>query len=334
MATVLIRGGGVAGSCCSRLFREAGLDITVETTRRTNLPAIMLGETTQKLLRDVFNRDDLFQGFPEIRRRVVAWGPKGKTKILPHSAIVASEKELLDRIQRGFGESRDGNSEEPKWTIFAASPLPPVSVEHQFGSRPAAASAVALQRGCDSEACWIESLENGWLFLLPSGRETGWLLSVGDSMESLLAGSRLINEQIAEINVARGIFPSHPRVAHPLSAPGWLACGTAALGFDPLCGDGTGNAVREAILGSAVVRSAVGGGDAAGLTAHYQARLLMGFQRHIALCFDFYKSGCSGAWWERQLADLERGLVWCSEQLAESNASHYRLNGFTLEPAK
>jgi flavin-dependent dehydrogenase len=334
MATVLIRGGGIAGCCCSRLFREAGVDIRVETTGRPNLPAIMLGETTQKLLRDVFNREDLFEGFPEIRRRVVAWGPKGKAKILPHYAVVVSEKELLDRIQPGPAQSREANSEEPDWTIFASRPLPPLSVEYQFGSRPAAAWAVALQRGCDSEACWIESLENGWLFLLPSGRETGCLLSVGDSVESLLAVSRLIREQIANISLSRGIFPSHPRLAYPLSAPGWLACGAAALGFDPLCGDGAGNAVREAILGSAVVRAAIGGGDAGSLVAHYQARLLAGFRRHIGLCFDFYKSGCSGAWWERQLIDLERGVTWCSEQLADSDASRYRLNGFTLELVK
>jgi hypothetical protein len=334
MATALIRGEGIAGCCCAHLLGDAGIDTAVETARRPKLPAIMLGETTQKLFRDVFGREDLFAGFPKIRRRVVAWGPEGEALTLPHSAVVASEKELLDRIQQGLRECADARSEQTDWTIFAASPLPPLSVEYQFGSRPAAASEVTLEQRCDAEACWIESVENGWLFLLPGSEGTGWLLSVGDSVESLLAASRLIKGQIANVSPPRGTFLAHPRIAFPLSAPGWLACGTAALAFDPLCGDGAGNAVREAILASAMIRAVDGGGDPQSLIAHYQTRLLGGFQRHIALCLDFYKSGRSGPWWDQQLDDLKRGLMWCSEHLAGTDASRYRLNGFTLEPVQ
>jgi len=209
-----------------------------------------------------------------------------------------------------------------------------LSVEYQFGSRPAAASPVTLQPKCDREACWIESVEHGWLFLLPGSKGTGWLLSVGDSVESLLATSRLIKEQLSNVDPPRGIFPSHPRVSLPLSAPGWVACGTAAMGFDPLCGDGTGNAVREAILASAMIRAICTGGDPPSLIAYYQARLLAGFQKHIALCLDFYESGSAGPWWHRQLDDLKHGLEWCSEQLPVEAASRYRLNGFQLEPAE
>ena len=292
----------------------------------------MMGETTQKLLHDVFNRDDLFEGFLNIRRRVVAWGHKAKPLVLPHSAVVASEKELIERIQAALGQTPETTG-ETGWTVFASSPLPASSVEYRFGSRPAAASAVSLERGCDMEACWIESLENGWLFLLPSGKGMGWLLSVGEPVEVLLAVSGLVRQQIVNISPARGIFPSHPRIAFPLAASGWLACGTAAIGFDPLCGDGAGNAVREAILGAAVIRAAIGGGDANRLIAHYQARVVAGFRRHIGLCLDFYKSGCTGPWWQRQVDDLNFGLTWCSEQLAGIEAARYRLNGFILEPA-
>jgi hypothetical protein len=83
-----------------------------------------------------------------------------------------------------------------------------------------------------------------------------------------------------------------------------------------------------------VIQAASRGGDAVSLTAHYQTRVLAGFQRHLALCFDFYKSGCCGVWWERQLDDLNHGLAWCSEQLAQRDISRYRLNGFVLEPVQ
>jgi len=46
-----------------------------------------------------------------------------------------------------------------------------------------------------------------------------------------------------------------------LRGPDWLACGTAAVAFDPICGDGTAQAMREAILGCAVITAIGEGGD-------------------------------------------------------------------------
>ena len=178
MAAVLIRGEGIAGTRCSRLLGDAGLQLTVEKLRRSKLPAVMLGDTAQKLLRDVFNRADLFEGLPQIRRRVVAWGRDYKPLTLPHSAVVVSEQELLDRIRQPLPQSEQPEAAEPEWTIVASPPLGPSSVEHHFGSRIAAASPVRLEPGCDVETCWIESLESGWLFLLPGGEGTAseiWL---------------------------------------------------------------------------------------------------------------------------------------------------------------
>jgi hypothetical protein len=105
------------------------------------------------------------------------------------------------------------------------------------------------------------------------------------------------------------------------------------LGFDPLCGEGAGNAVREAILASAIIRAALGGEEADNLVTHYQTRLIAGFQRHLLLCHEFYKSGRSGPWWERQLSELSKGLAWCSQQLTRKQGARYRLNGFSLERA-
>jgi hypothetical protein len=331
LKTVSIRGESIAASCCASLLQRAGVPFVREKVSRPKLPAIMLSGTTQRLLTDIFPEAELFDGLPQIRRRVVKWNTGSPSLALPHSALVVSEPALLERIE-GALLARPAKATEntAEWNILSARPLPKGSEEFHFGSREGTASAVTLKQGCDGETSWVESLPNGWLFLLPDGAHA-WLLSVGGPAQSLLAESSLIAAQIFSVDSDGQSFPCHPRIADPLSGPGWLACGSAALGFDPLCGDGSGHAAREAILASAVVRAAMQGGSVSELIAHYHARLLAGFERHLAVCSEFYRSGAGGAWWDEQIRATEQGLTWCQAKLAAAGAFKYRLDGFSLE---
>src|SRR5947209_2060372 len=130
MRTVLIRGEGVAARCCSHLLRRAGLAVRIERVDRPKLPAIMLGEATQRLLADVFQRADLFEGLPSIRKRVVRWGAGSAVRTLPHSAVVVSEQDLLSRLGEASLSEDEGNAAD--WTVLASRPLPASSVEHHF----------------------------------------------------------------------------------------------------------------------------------------------------------------------------------------------------------
>jgi hypothetical protein len=291
----------------------------------------MIGETAQRVLSDIFPGTELFKGLPRIRKRVVKWGAQAEALALPHSAVVVSEEMLLSRIEPLVVHAQTAETNTPEWTIFSSRPLPAGSTDIHFGSRVAEACAVKLKPECDPEASWVESLPHGWLFLLPAG-ENGWLLSVGEGAETLLAESSLLARQILSVSGDARSFPCHPKVAEPLCGPGWLACGSAALGFDPLCGDGSGYAAREAILASAVVRAAMKGATPNGLLAHYRARLLAGFEKHLEVCAEFYRSGHTGPWWDEQKTATEQGLTWCRAQLAGMSGFQYRLSGFSLEP--
>jgi hypothetical protein len=101
--------------------------------------------------------------------------------------------------------------------------------------------------------------------------------------------------------------------------------------FDPLCGDGAGNATREAILAAAVIQAASRGDDPNALSAHYTARLLAGFQRHLETCAGYYASGFCGVWWDEQAAASHDGVVWCARQAEAQQHFVYRLKGFELE---
>lgn len=320
-----IHGSGVAASCCALLLRDAGFSFSLTAASRPRIPAILIGESTQALIRDVFGRPDLLRDLFQIDRRIVAWGPRADPVELPHRAAVISEDALL--VQLGPPRPDGSSPGSADWTVYASLPQPAPFEEHAFGSRTASATAVELKS--ETSACWIESLQDGWLFLVPGSSTTGWLISVGGPLGDMLAQSRLVAQQVHTPAASGGAFPAHPRIVDPLCAPGWLACGTAAMAFDPICGDGTGNAIREAILAAAVIRAAPGG-DREGLLTHYRGRLVAGMMRHLELCRTFYLSGNGGPWWKRELAALDKGIAWCRRTLP-GGQFQYRLNGFELE---
>jgi hypothetical protein len=329
-----ILGEGLAANCCAHLLKAAGIRVTIKKTNRPKVPALLIGNATQALIEDVFERKNVFHGAQRISKRIVAWGNPGSTDAqpveVPHSAVVISEQDLVNRLQPAESETHDDSA---AWTIFTSRPLPDHVQDRHFGSRIAQASPVQLKKNCASDACWIESLENGWLFLLP-GLTSAWLLSVGGPAEGLLTHSRMVGAQIESLGASAGQFPAYPRISDPLCGEGWLACGSAAMAFDPICGDGTGNAIREAILACAVVRALAkrAENDQQGaLFEHFRIRLLAGFLKHLELCREFY-AACSGDWWETELQSLDTGISWCRGQLGTEPKFRYRLRGFELEP--
>jgi flavin-dependent dehydrogenase len=321
-----IIGDGVAASACAHLLGSAGVPVSIDESRRPKVPALLIGNATQALIEDVFERKDVSRGSQRISKRVVAWGDRAETVEIPHSAVVISEQELTDRLRPAITKTATSS---PDWTIHTV----PRSEQLRFGTRTATASPVTLREGAATESCWIESLENGWLFLLPSV-STAWLLAVGAPPDQLLAGSRLIGEQIESLGSPTGQFPCYPRISDPLCGDNWLACGSAAMAFDPICGDGAGNAIREAILASAVIRGIAKqakNDQKDAFLMHFRTRLIVGFLKHLELCRQFY-AACSGEWWATELSHLDAGIAWCREQLGSDLKFHYLLRGFELEP--
>jgi hypothetical protein len=302
--------------------------VGVGAADRPRLPAIMLSDAAQKLIADVFELDRPFDDLPRIRRRIVAWGANIEPAALDHSAVVVSEEELLRRLG---GVSRAPETANPAWTIFASRPLPRGVEERAFGSRTAVAMPVTLARDAAAEACWMESLDAGWLFLITNAPGAGWLLAVGEQPSGLVERSQSIRRVMATAGPPVARFPASPRIAAPLAGDAWIACGTAAMAFDPICGDGAAHAVREGILASAVIKAALRGGDRAQLLAHYRNRLTAGFLRHLAHMVEFY-APIRGDWWAAEAAAAKRGIEWSSERLGGDPAFRYRLNGLELEP--
>lgn len=318
MKSVRIRGDGIAAWCCARLLSNHGIAVTIERPTPRARPWILVNQPAQRLLCDFAGDPDLFRDTPKVHRRTVAWGAGSAPASFEHCSAIVAEQDLLDRLWPMIPESH----EPPEWSIVASGAKP----MQDFGSRVASVSEVELR--ASRGACWIESFDQGWLFLIAGANASGRLISVGAPAPDLLRSSRVIAPEIDAVGAASGQFPAHPRILSPMFAEDWLACGSAAMTLDPLCGDGCGHALREAILAAAVIR----GGAEPAMLEHYESRLRLAFDRHLAMCRDFYVAGRSGAWWDQEIARLEEGLTWTRAHAA--GQWRYRLEGFDLIAAR
>jgi hypothetical protein len=327
LRSVLIRGDGIAAACCAHLLRKAGIAVRIAAQDRPKVPALLVSEPALALMRDVFERPGLLADQPRVRRRVVAWG-EGPPASLPHGGIAVAETDLLDALRT----TDDLDDAGPADFVIHAAGTPPAGAERRrFGGRMASSAQVRLRNPVDVDACWIESADDGWLFLVPGADDTAWLLTVGGSCDALLARSRLIAPRVQLAEAAAGSFDASPRLVTPSSGEGWLVCGATAIGFDPICGDGTAQAVRAAILAAAVVVGIAEGGDRKALLKHYDLALTASVRRHLMLCGDFYRSGGDGPWWQGALDELHAGHRWCTSRLAHAGDPAYELQGFRLK---
>jgi hypothetical protein len=327
---VHIEGEGVAAACCAQLFAVSGQPFTSARAVRPKLGAVLLSRQTVALLDEIFPSIDLLSVGHPIQKRVVAWGPAAEPITLPHSALVISEADLLTRLWAQVPAAAESAAAEWKLLSSVSSGLK----QQAFGTRIASVARVLVNRDVDQSACWIESVDSGWLFLLPRGEnEAATLIAVGEMHGALLGQSRIIADLIGALEGPAVEFPAYPRIAVPLCGNGWLACGAAAIGFDPLCGEGTGNAARQAYLATAIIASLRKGEPVEDLLAHYTSRQMHGFLRHLQICLGFYQSAGAGAFWQSETAMLQHGIEWVGKVLREhARPPTHRLVGRQLEP--
>lgn len=322
---VAIRGSGVAATSCAHLLARSGIAAELVASGRPSVPAVMLSDSALALLRDVLDRPDLFADKPRITRRIVAWGTD-EALPLPHGAITISETDLDAALAPASSLAMG----RPDITLHTAAPFPAGELR-RFGARSAEAAPVTLRFPEDRSACWIEAVGEGWLFLIPAGgSDAAWLLGVGASLARLVAQSRHISSRLDQLGVTSSRFDVCPRLQSALQGEDWLACGTAAIAFDPICGDGAAQALREAILAAAVITAWRDGGDMAALRAHHESMLVATMRRHLRLCADFYRSGGTSDWWRTQVASLAEGFDWCTSRLASMPEPRYQLQDFRL----
>lgn len=328
----------------AHLMQRAGFAFMREPGLRRPVPVIMLSDAALSLLRDVFGNAALFADKPRIERRIVRWGSP-EAVAMPHGAVIVSEDDLsdvLDMFPRGnkpkassakpdraklnIQQSNDFNAD---FAIHAMPPFPEGEML-RFGERLSATARVTLKADAPARTCWIEAVGAGWLFLIPDGYGQAWLLAVGGAPQALAQSAPLIGPLIESLEPAGGQFDTSPRMLAKLAGDGWLACGTAAIAFDPICGDGTAQAAREGILAAGVIGALARGEEPSDLATHYHSLLLASLRRHLQLSLPFYANGGAGPWWHEQYAAAREGYDRTTALLSRLPEPRFALHGFDL----
>jgi len=324
-SSVHVAGRGVGIAAALAVLADNGVDCSAEAgPERGAAPVVMLGGQALQLLGGLFGPGRL-GGAHRISRRVVLWN-EAEAVTLAHEASAIAGTDLLAALPLAACTPA---AAAPHFTLHARPPEPAVIA---FGQREAAAAPVSLADGTDAGAVLVEAVEAGWLFLIPLGAQTGWLLAVGGAPDALLAGSRLIAPAIGALGAVEAQFETAPRVLEQLAGEDWLALGSAALAFDPLCGDGTATAARGGILAGAVASAIAEGAAPAPLLRHYRAMLIAALRRHLAACVPFYERGGTSAWWREQAMATMAGHAWCTRMLAVEPEPAFVLQGSRLVP--
>ena len=228
----------------------------------------------------------------------------------------------------GLGKPPGGERFGPMtWTVDAAGRRSEIAAGLggayvAAGERHVVAAEVEFVGPSDRTAL-VETWAGGWLFLAPLGEGRAILqATVSGPPRDALEGLRSALEGAGEIGAVVGefsrvaTFHSAPRLAQPSCGDGWIAVGEAAMALDPICGDGTGYALRGAIAAVAVLNGIAGGMPPGRCLRHYQMRLAAAFRNHVEGCRDLYGGDFGGSAWDGERRATELALETVPEPVS------------------
>jgi flavin-dependent dehydrogenase len=218
-------------------------------------------------------------------------------------------------------------------------------VPQAFGDRCAIAQEVSLVKSCEDKTYWIETVANAWVFLAPLSERRALLQVMVPKLltesvqilPSILEQTLSIGHQISDLVGTSTIFSAFPQILGSLcgqvglSGSTWMAVGDAAFCVDPISGDGTGYAIRGAILATSIMNSIncklV---DYNCGLHHYTLRLRKAFIAHLKACTDYYSIGFSSLSWQSEISLMKKAFVDDNLIQAESRELRHSLREWML----
>jgi len=309
LVEVQIIGNGIAALSIAQLLSQSGIAASVQSGRSKRQRSVLLSSQTIQLLSTIHRTDRFARlGWP-IQRRSVLWGDADGPVTVEHHGISIPELLLVDELRSQLPATLTGESDRASSAWVIETQLRDSEAVICYGKRRAIFHRAKLRTSADAHCCFAESTAAGWLFLLPTSFTEALVICCGYHPDEVLRESRLIALQVEDASANLEPVSIAPAIASELCTSQLIRAGSAALQFDPLCGEGVGHAAREAYLATAVVRAVGRGEPVQELVTHYSTRLQQAFLRHLLVCRSFYAVHQDSAFWRSELTYLEAGIA-------------------------
>jgi hypothetical protein len=92
-----------------------------------------------------------------------------------------------------------------------------------------------------------------------------------------------------------------PQIIEPLYGNNWISIGDSSVAFDPISGEGVGNALRGCILATAVLKGIASGMAPDRCLQYYDLRLRRALLQHVTQCISFYSSAFASEKWKEEI---------------------------------
>lgn len=209
------------------------------------------------------------------------------------------------------------------------------------GRRVVIASEGILGGAAAPDRWFFEAVPAGWLLVAPlENRRALVQLMVPDvpagpprrRLAEAVAAASLGRAAVAGLSPAVSVCEAFPARCDPWPRVRTVHVGEAALAFDPICGDGLGQALRSAILAAAAIEAVEGGEDRSGVRAFVRHRFGLAFLAHLDTCAGFYASLTPAASWTTELRAMREEASMLAQELPAPGRLRYRLIGSRLVP--
>ncbi|HYM62907.1 MAG TPA: hypothetical protein VEZ11_18620 [Thermoanaerobaculia bacterium] len=315
---IRLRGTGPAALAAARLLLDRGAEVVIDAPAPRKRRIVSVPMETLALAAQLFgtNLRDLMAGIVVHERRV-DWSADGPAT-MPQLALVCDIGDLSAVLARslhgvaiaGDADGVDAGDDDADWIIDATGR--PAATGLRGGER--VGYFARIDGAAPESMTSITATKDGWIFTSPHPDGGLAVLLVAPSLAAadptpdgiaawLERASRTI-PAAAVVEVSRP-EPIAPRLSSRLCDSNRLVAGDAALALDPLRGDGTGFALRGALLAQAVVAAVEHRHDRSRCFSHYEKRVRCAFLGHLRGCSDHYRASRYPRIWEGDVAAMD-----------------------------
>lgn len=336
-------GHGIAAATSALLASQRGYEVSFESASNPSERIVSVPRGTVDLVQDLTGLS-IARTVPSrwITARRVAWESRKFTSI-PLEALVFDADALARAMADRFvsQEAKPVVATESRaptvWTVVAEGRTSGIA-RVTAGMRQAVGGWIPGLPGLDEATTLVACVPHAWIFATPHPVSGITLVAVHPATCNGTTPREILEDAVEflwpgfgarlERHTGRSVLAA-PSFAPDCASHGRIAAGEAAISFDPLRGDGVGNAVRGALLAQSVIAAIAGGTDERQCLAYYRSRLARAFAEHVQTCSAHYLRAWNAHVWCSEIALIAGGAAKTAAELTLG----FRLEGRELVPA-